>query len=226
MLEKFYQAKKTYERLIESFEDFGCKNYRDTIRKGMPQFFQNYNIYFEPQNHLLMLDYPYLVQSNNLKGVDLILEYLQNIEKENQFLLQFDLNIVIVLMERVIIDYQELYLDNICSLVLLTALGVMIADKPVYSLQLISEDKKLIADFFDGDNCDKIEEKLKALIHILSDKLSCKKLEKYLTSTCRDFAVRIYNAQRNQTICVLFGIQGILEADDIGIDEIILRNED
>ena len=58
VLEKTGRAKEIYHHIIEGFDDYGCKNYRETIVSGMPAFFTWYDPVFQPQDHILTLDYP------------------------------------------------------------------------------------------------------------------------------------------------------------------------
>ena len=71
VIEKTHTAKAHYDTIIQNFEDYGCMNYRDTILKGMPQFFLRYDPVFAPGNHLLTLDYPLLCGKPQRMGVSL-----------------------------------------------------------------------------------------------------------------------------------------------------------
>ena len=53
-----------------------------------------------------------------LTGIDLIYEYLKIIRMEKKFLDCFDRQAVVNLMSAIYPQYQELYLDNLCSPVL------------------------------------------------------------------------------------------------------------
>lgn len=119
VLAKTRLAKDIYDGLIENFEDYGCKNYRDTIIKGMPAFFMKYDARFAPQDHLLTLDYPLMADDRqealNLCGIDLIIFYLQCIRKEQRFLTKFEPEAIRQLLRSIQPEYEELYLDNICE---------------------------------------------------------------------------------------------------------------
>ena len=71
VIEKTHMAKALYDTIIQDFEDYGCMNYRDTVLKGMPQFFLRYDPVFAPGNHLLTLDYPILCGKPRRTGSDL-----------------------------------------------------------------------------------------------------------------------------------------------------------
>lgn len=112
-------AKDIYDSFIEDFNDYGCRNYKDTIVKGIPVFFMKYDPMFAPQDHLLTLDYPLMEddrkESIGLCGVDLILFYLQCIRKEQRFLSRFEPEAIKEMLRRIRPEYESLYLDNICD---------------------------------------------------------------------------------------------------------------
>lgn len=134
--EKVIRAKALYHQLTEDFDDFECRNYRDTILKGMPAFFTEYDLMFDPQNHVLSLDYPVIKQDEDKKGIDLILEYLEETAYEQKFLKYFSRKGVMDLLEFNCTDYRELYLDNICEPVLLRGAACLASDMAVYDLRL------------------------------------------------------------------------------------------
>ena len=136
--EKAQKAKRIYEELMTGWEDYGCLNYRDTVRTGMMEFFARYDAQFQPQNHLLTLDYPLLCPLPKQCGADLILGYLKRVRIEKAFLDCFRREPVIRLMDRVSPDGRKNYMGNLCEPVLLAACGCMIADQPVGELMLNS----------------------------------------------------------------------------------------
>lgn len=118
VIQKVYQAKEIYDDIIRDFEDYGCLHYRDTILNGMPSFFSRYDPRFNPQDHLLTLDYPLMNPNPALTGIDQILYYLTETKKEQCLLKRFPREVVLHKLETISSDYQELYLDNICDAVL------------------------------------------------------------------------------------------------------------
>lgn len=168
---KVYQAKEIYEGLVENFTDYGCRNYHDTILKGMPKFFLRYDPIFNPQNHVLTLDYPLIFGYPEFCGVDMILAYLEGIRIEQSFLNCFDNRPIYNLMETITPDYRELYMDNLCEQVLFRALCCMIAEKPVYLLELTEEDMQNVTFFFEDNSIEQMEIKLKHLTDLLIKQL-------------------------------------------------------
>lgn len=148
VLKKTQMARQLYHRILQNFEDYGCLNYSETIKKGMPEFFRRYDARFRPQDHLLILDYPVLQPLGKMCGVDAVYGYLQNIRLESRFLAAFSPAVVEGLLEEIQPGYRELFLDNICSAVLERSLWCMIAGRPVAQLRLESGDMEAVRDFF------------------------------------------------------------------------------
>lgn len=174
VLAKVTRAGRIYEELVKEFEDYGCKNYRDTITRGIPGFFVRYDARFRPQEHILTLDYP--VMGGNtfkrgdgiLSGIDLIYVYLKVIRTEKKFLDCFDRQAVVNLMSALYPQYEDLYLDNLCSPVLLNAAGCLIAGKPVGGLEMGRDGLNLLGNYFAGCGKEEIESRLKPCIRILT----------------------------------------------------------
>jgi hypothetical protein len=208
VVSKVYKAKELYESILEDFQDFGCRNYGDTILKGFPQFFLRYDPKFKPQDHLLTLDYPTLMPINNLCGVDVIYQYLFNIKLEVDFLHAFETKNIEKLLERIVADYKNLYFDNISYVVLLTGLGCILTDKPVGVLEIQTNELTLIQSFFDKDKEEKAEQKIRMLITKLIEigYNGNKKMEQYFLGMSKDYAVRIIQGIKNNSLGGVFNL--------------------
>lgn len=194
VLEKVRRAKGIYEELIAEFEDYECRNYRDTIVKGIPAFFVKYDPKFCPQDHILTLDYPAMSVSEALCGADRILEYLRGIQIEAGFLRQFPRERVIHVLREILPEYRSLYLDNICAPVLMRAVECMIAGTSVLALELDDEDDRLIEEQFRGDDKAAMAEKIRRVIGVLADALPkgvCDGARQYFEGAAGEFAVRM-----------------------------------
>lgn len=171
VLSNVNKARELYHSLTSDFYDYHCENYMHTILKGIPAFFLHYDARFQPQNHILTLDYPTAVpiklahttsstssdedddllpQLPALCGIDLILPYLSAICLEKTFLDAFSPTSIESLLQRIMPEYRTLFIDNICSHVLLDAIGCMAAHRSVADLQILPQDYPIIKDFF-GD---------------------------------------------------------------------------
>lgn len=197
VIEKVHKSKEIYERIIDNFEDYGCRNYRDTIIKGIPGFFLKYDVKFNPQNHILTMDYPTLNMNFDKCGVNLIFEYLKAIEIEKRFLDQFSRQAVVQLLERIQPEYKSIYLDNICYPVLLNTVECVIADKPVYDLEIDKQDRENIRVYFKDDDVGKIELKIRKVIQLVTDRMADCETQKYFSKISNEYAVRIFNTLQN-----------------------------
>lgn len=194
VLEKVRQAKGIYEELIVDFEDYGCQNYRDTIIKGMPGFFVNYDPRFCPQDHVLMLDYPAMSVPEDLCGADLILEYLRGIRMEAGFLRLFPREHVAGVLRGIMPEYRSLYLDNICTPILLRAVGCAMAGRSVLGLKLSREDYRVIEAQFRGAGRGEAEAKLLRVAGMLASALPEPEFAgaaEYFSKAVKECAVRV-----------------------------------
>lgn len=129
VIKKVMSAKEIYERLLPEFSDYGNLAYRDTVIRGMPEFFRRYDVRFAPQNHLLILDYPLLTPvPDHWTGVDRIHQYLLQTSLEQKFLAFFPKEYVLEVLDRFHPGNREL-IFNICGVVLKNMLGHVLARK-------------------------------------------------------------------------------------------------
>lgn len=190
-LDKVMQAKEIYHRIASDFDDYGCRNYRETIIEGMPQFFTKYDVRFEPQNHLLALDYPALMTDSGKNGIDLIMDYLAEIEYEQHFLKYFSRKAVTELLEYRCTDYRELYLDNICEAVLIRAAACMAADQDVKSLKLDEYDREAARTYFTEDTAERSEIHMGVLLDILEKNIMEDSYRGIFKDCAHEFTVRL-----------------------------------
>ncbi len=202
VIEKVHRTKALYERITADFSAFGCLNCSDTMMKGIPSFFIWYDARFKPQDHLLTLDYPTMRTVRRLCGVDAIYQYLANIEMEWTFLRAFPEQSVIGLLDRVMPDYEELFFDNICSIVLRNAVGCVIANKPIFPLEILNSDLQRIESFFQGKSKEQIAATLDQLLDtiILHGYENNDFLSDYLKADVQDLTFIIDDAVRNHRL--------------------------
>ena len=206
ILKKVEEARNIYNQLVETFDDYGCNNYRNTILKEIPSFFLNYRPKFEPQNHKIQLDYP-CFHTLNLNGIHLILEYLKRIRLENYFLSYFDRNTIIHLLEQTTETYTSFYFENIPYLVLFHAVGCKLSGKSPYALLLDREDCKIIEENFLADTCSEIQQKVKEAIKDIMKDMELELAESYFMMVSNDYSSRIERGIQYHTIPILFFCQ-------------------
>lgn len=214
VINKVKLAKDIYHNIIKDFEDYGCHNYKDTIVKGMSGFFVRYDAQFNPQNHILTLDYPTLTMSFEKCGIDIIYDYLTAIEIEKHVLDLFDTQAIISLLKRIQPDYKSIYLDNICYPVLLVAIGCAIVDKSIVDLSISAQDCLDIKFYFEGDSFDKVELKIRSILSLILKKLSNgmknSKINDYFLPISHEYAARIWVCLQEGTLEHLFYYSGVV----------------
>lgn len=197
--EKVKNAGKMYNEIVERFQDYGCSNYRDTILKGLPEFFVRYDAEFKPQDHLLTLDYPDIRSDVELCGIDRIYQYLKNITVEKQFMEYFSSDSI----HRLLLRVQELlgmrYLDNLADLVLFQSIGCIAARKSVGKLEITKEDLPVIYEQFEDMEIEEIEHEIRGYLHALTSSMSSE-IESYFVVLAKDYAVRIKNSMEYHSL--------------------------
>lgn len=111
VLDKTQAAKKLYEELLTDFEACGVLCYKETILEGMPEFFKKYDVRYNPQEHLLTLDYPIMGGFGELCGIDLIYSYLERIFLEQVFLSNIPKHYVTQLLAQKYGSFRELFIN-------------------------------------------------------------------------------------------------------------------
>lgn len=168
------------------------------------RFFLRYDAEFNPQDHLLTLDYPTYKPDRNISGVDRIYEYLLDINMEREFLAQFPEENIRGLLLQFQERYRISYPDNICELVILQAVGCIIAERPVSLLRLDRKALRIIRYQFEDSEEAGIEREMKGYIRMLCSRMVDKKAEEYFAVRAGDYAVRIRNGMENGNLEEVF----------------------
>ena len=163
ILEKVDSIREIFNAVSFRFDDFGVKCLYDTVQKGIPQFLKWYDIEFCPQNTILTLDYPLLIDCNSLTGADAVYKYIQAIQIEQSFLSQFDRNYVISVLENYNSEYRNM-LENICGIVLMNTVGHIAVKKPFHDAYFLYEEYFQLSEVFRGKSISDIENIVKNFI--------------------------------------------------------------
>ena len=204
VIDKSNRAREAYNKLTADFEDYGCRNYKDTIIGGMPAFFLYYDVRFQPKNHIITLDYPTVGTHGDRCGIDLIYDYLCDIETESRFLCCFQASAVRELLYRAEERFGVLYMENLCSLVLLSAIGCIIAEHPFSSLVLEKSDMENIEMYFREDSLLEVEQKTGAFIRMIAEAAGLGSMQEYYQNLRREYALRIFNGKEHHVLDALF----------------------
>ncbi len=200
ILEKVYEVKRQYEDVLDDFKDYGCKNYGEVVREGLPRFFARYDPQFVPQDHLLTLDYPLVMGIPEGCGVKLMGKYMAGVQMEKRLLDCFDERFVRGLLEKTLPDYQSLYLDNLCHPVLLNTVGCLIAEKPVGRGGLEVADYVEVAGYFEGCDVEKVTSNVRGVIRMVVGRLLDENAAAYFEGAANDYAVRMVNGISNHSL--------------------------
>lgn len=194
VLDKAKDTKLAYEHLIQELNTYGCVNYQSTILEGIPSFFLYYDAKFQPQNHILTLDYPVIDRIEHLSGINRIQKYVSGLQKEKEVLNLFEPERIQCLLEEIMPDGGKYFMDNICETVLFRAVCCVIADREVGRLVIQEQDNRCIRSFLFEDSMEKAQQKVTGLLHMILSFASKSKEgsdNSYFAQLGKDFAVRM-----------------------------------
>ncbi|MDD6327207.1 MAG: DUF6179 domain-containing protein [Lachnospiraceae bacterium] len=179
---KAKKALDLYNAMLPGFSYYENICLKDTIVKGMSQFFLWYDVKFNPQNTILTLDYPILVDLSDFCGIDKIYNYLKCIELEQIFLNKNPYQYVMEILEKYNKGYRQM-IDNICEIVLTDMLLRVIKQKELVQRQALSDLREMLMDATEH------------LVQLQYDGNAS--LEMYLCRATDNIAVRLKHASDN-----------------------------
>lgn len=205
ILEKVEDIRKIFNAISFQFEDFGVKCLYNTVQKGIPQFLKWYDIKFCPQNTILNLDYPLLIDCSSLAGADAVYTYLRAIQTEQLFLGAFDKNYVILILEKYNSEYRDM-IENICSIVLTNIIGHIAIRKPFHATGFLYEEYLQLSKVFEGKSVSDIEKIIKGFIKKMVNRFYENDMDmiEYLCCETNNIAVRIYTANQHGQLSKVF----------------------
>ena len=203
--EKVENIRKIFNEISFQFEDFGVKCLYDTVQKGIPQFLKWYDIKFCPQNTILTLDYPLLIDCSSLTGADAVYKYIWAIQTEQIFLGKFDRNYVMLVLEKYNSEYRDM-IENICSIVLTNIIGHIAIKKPFNDIDFLYEEYLQLSKIFAGKSIPDIENVVKDLIKKIVSQFYENDMDmlEYLCYETNNIAVRIYTANQHEQLSKIF----------------------
>ncbi len=205
LFEKVENIRKIFNEISFQFEDFGVKCLYDTVQKGIPQFLKWYDIKFCPQNTILTLDYPLLIDCSFLTGADAVYKYIRAIQTEQIFLRKFDKNYVMLVLEKYNSEYSDM-IENICSIVLTDIIGHIAIKKPLNDIDFLYEEYLQLSKIFAGKSISDIENVVKDLIKKIVSRFYENDMDmlEYLCYETNNIAVRIYTANQHEQLSKIF----------------------
>ncbi len=130
VLKKVKETQILYNEIIPDFKYYENRCYYDTFAKGISSFFLYYDPRFQPQNHILTLDYPVLYPVYTLQGIDAISAFVKCVSLEQVFLGKLPDEYVLHVLRAYSPDQGELII-NLAGIVLRNILGCLMAGKRV-----------------------------------------------------------------------------------------------
>ena len=131
--EEFDRTKDLYDITVDNKLETELIAYNDTLINGIADFFENYNIEFEPHEIPASIDYPLAFDDWEIQGLCYIKNYLWNIYIEDKICSYFEHEA----MESVLYFYGDMYeinyrdlLINIFELIITNAIFSIIARNP------------------------------------------------------------------------------------------------
>lgn len=204
--EKATNIQKTFNELSFCFEDYGVKCLYDTVQRGIPQFLKWYDVKYNPQNTILTLDYPLLVDCNSLNGADAVYKYILGIQTEQRFLGMFDKGYIISILKKYNPQYEYM-IDNICEIILTNTIGHVALKKPFNEIGFQGEEYLQLTKLFEKKSVSDIEEIIKYTIKEMVKRLFEKDIDtisEYLCHSAENIAVRVETASRFNQLKNLF----------------------
>lgn len=197
VIDKMIQLRKKYNELTTYFQDYGMACLHDTVSDGVPEFLKRYDAKFCPQDTLLTLDYPVLLDYYALSGVDAVFEYITCICYEQEFLKRFERRYIIDILQHYSSQY-EILIENICSIVLSNIIGHIILGKPLLDRGFSQEEYEKLQIIFDKQSEGKIENMIRNAVESIIEKFYSgnEELKQYLGQDIKNIAIRILNASK------------------------------
>ncbi len=190
--EKVRRLQALYNNLAFGFQDYGSECLKDVITKGIPAFLASYDFRYAPQETLLTPDYPVLKDLSALSGIDAVLEYVECISQEQEFLAAFDGTYVRDILCAYHTDYGTL-MENLCNIVLSNTVGHIILDKPLFSQGFCQNDFQKLEEILASRSEDNLETYVAGIIGLLAARYSdnAAPLKSYLSYAIPDLITRI-----------------------------------
>lgn len=132
--EKVRETLKVYNEMMSYFSSYENACLYDTVVKGLPEFFKWYDCKYEPQNTILTLDYPLLLDISQYTGIDKIHDFVLCIQVEQKFLKKFSSSFIMKILSKYNKNYKTM-IDNLCEVVLMNVVSHILSGKKLEDFQ-------------------------------------------------------------------------------------------
>ncbi len=207
VLRNVKDAQILYNKIIPDFKYYENWCYYDTFVKGIPSFFLYYDPRFQPQNHILTLDYPVLYPVHSLQGIDAISAFIKCVSLELIFLGKLPDEYVFHVLRAYSPDHGELII-NLAGIVLRNILGCRIAGKRVNMEGYTPWELERLINDVNRNDADSLEQKMRGLVDELvqSGYDGLEELGDYLKADLHDYCFELKNAVKNQCVDSILAI--------------------
>lgn len=199
--EKTEKALNLYNRIMSEFYHYENQCLYDTFVKGIPEFFKWYDIQFEPQNTILILDYPVLKDISGYTGIDKIFEFIKCIGLEQKFLKSFPAGYVTNILLKINRNWKW-SMDNICEIVFTYVTGHILTGKSLAEFELEQTDYLYMQKLFMQVALKDIKKRLETALEIFINNYyeDDRELLNYLSSAIGGIVARLKNAADNKVL--------------------------
>ena len=156
---KVKKALDLYNSIMTNFRHYENKCFYRTFVLELPHFFQRYDTRFDPQNTILILDYPVLKDISEYTGIDEIYEYIRCIYLEQEFLGVFPREYVTGVLSK-----EKDGICNLCESVLVDVIKHILLKRPFDESDWTKEDHLQIQAALTGTGIHEVKRELEKII--------------------------------------------------------------
>lgn len=201
---KIVMTKRLQKNIVENLLNTSNIFYHSTIIDGINGFFKLYLPQFSANEIHITADYPTFIDRPELDGIEFIEQYLNYIEAENDFCIQFESQNIHHLLCGLTRDYTIIPL-NIFEPVCLSAIGLIMLDRNPKQLNLSKNDIFRLYYLFFNKSKIEIEKCIKKAVLLLYKKIDLQqKSKKYISMSIPKFTLIIQNAIITNTLDKVF----------------------
>lgn len=207
VLRKVKETQILYNKIIPDFKYYENRCYYETFVKGIPSFFLYYDPRFQPQNHILTLDYPVLYPIDPLCGIDAVGAFVKCISLEQVFLGKLPDEYVRHVLRAYSPDYDELFI-NLAAVVLRNILGCRMAGKGVRTQGYTCKELEQLTDYVSRKSAASLEQNMRGLVDelVISGYGGEEELSEYLKADLHNYSFELKNAVENQRLDSILAI--------------------
>lgn len=206
-------AKHLQKQIVDNLFETPNVYYRSTVVDGINGFFKMYTPQFSAHEIHITADYPVFIGRPELAGIEFILQYLNCIEAENAFCIQFDQQDIHHLLCGITQDYSSVPI-NIFEPILLSAIGLTIVNKNLEHIDLTEADINILYRQFENKTKADIKCLVQEAISTINIKMNLpKNTVRYIDMCVPKIVGIIQNAVEMKTLDKVFIIPAYPEQD-------------